>query len=97
MNKSVKARKDAVQIIGKGIDYDQRLDMLIFIAADFPSVFMKAAQKANVIKNPDEWKEHSKELIRAGQFVEAIKWCRSCTGWGLKEAKDACDLLKSLA
>ena len=29
----------------------------------------------------------------SGQKVEAIKFCRNETGWGLKEAKDYCDAL----
>ncbi len=33
-------------------------------------------------------------LIRRGRLIEAIKHYRSVTGQGLKEAKDAIDLLK---
>jgi hypothetical protein len=34
------------------------------------------------------------EMIRNGRFVDSVRFIRSQTGWGLKEAKDYCDGLK---
>jgi len=36
-----------------------------------------------------------KELISAGQFIDAIKELRSSSGLGLKEAKDICEIVRS--
>lgn len=52
-----------------------------------PAVLIRAVDK------PPQWERKARELIGSDLYIEAIKHCRSVTGWGLKEAKDACDKL----
>ena len=38
---------------------------------------------------------HIKDLIDDGQFIDAIKYYRTCTGLGLKESKDYVDKFRT--
>lgn len=42
---------------------------------------------------PVDWLPEARRLCDIGQKVAAIKHCRNATGWGLKDAKDAVDVL----
>ena len=60
--------------------------IMIEAAKIAPSVIVKAYRK---VSGEDSWVPGAKELIIAGQKIQAIKYCREKTGMGLKEAKEA--------
>ena len=41
------------------------------------------------------WKSTAKDLLRANKKINAIKECRAATGWSLKDAKDAVEVLQT--
>lgn len=61
------------------------------IAKSNPSSIVKAWEKLN----PDRtWIDECKSLILGGKFFAAVENCSRLTGWGLKEAKKACEDLR---
>lgn len=66
---------------------------IVFSVARFaPSAILRAiAEEAK--QNEPEWVKQCRNLVRAGQKIEAIKIWRAQTDAGLKEAKDAVEAL----
>ena len=56
------------------------------VAAKNPKAVVDAAARLEVIP---KWVRECEELMASNQLVAAIKTCRTATGMGLKEAKDA--------
>lgn len=80
---------DAIEIIVS--DRSDWKDMIIHIAKKHPKLVVEAAGKY-------DWKKEAKRIYLSGDTgskVEAIKYCRSMTGMGLKEAKEAVEALTS--
>lgn len=65
--------------------------LVIEIAKHHPAAVLFAH---GTLKGPS-WQMEAEELIRADKFIDAIRLCRVRTGSGLKEAKDACDVIKA--
>ncbi len=42
------------------------------------------------------WEEQAHEMIRKGELLQAVKYVKEHTGWGLKESKDWVDKVKML-
>jgi len=39
------------------------------------------------------WKNEARRLLNENSKIDAIKYCRQVTGWGLREAKEAVEAL----
>ena len=75
----------------------QNLDFrrIVFeIAKRNPKALVDALKRINPVVEP-KWVQECRDLIKADQFIAAIKHYRTMSGAGLKEAKDACDALRS--
>jgi hypothetical protein len=44
--------------------------------------------------NKDNIREKAIALIKNGQILQAVKWVKECTGWGLRESKEYVDSLR---
>lgn len=61
--------------------------MVINIAKKHPKLVCHAA-------TDESWMVEARALMTAGEKIAAIKYCRSMTGMGLKEAKEAVEAIK---
>jgi ribosomal protein L7/L12 len=88
MSETSKYYKLAVDIISSTQDWRA---ICVSIAKSNPAVFVKAVNPANSLS---AWKMDARRLYYVeGKKIEAIKYCRSATGLGLKEAKEAVEAL----
>jgi hypothetical protein len=92
--------KAVMSILTKRWEEVDALSFLIVIGSDYPELFLEVFESTKRERKPSvvddqPWMGEVKSLISAGKFVEAIKLYRNATGLGLKEAKDACDILKA--
>lgn len=63
------------------------VDIVIELAKKNPEVF------AGLESIGEAWVNECRDLAKAGKKLDAIKLCRSFTGWSLKDAKEYCDKL----
>lgn len=79
-------------LMGGDVDYKA---IAITLAKTCPEVFVEIASKRSAFCQPDDLLEHFNNEIRSmmhkNQKVDAIRYCRTQTGMGLKEAKDYCE------
>jgi ribosomal protein L7/L12 len=68
-------------------------DVLFEIARKTPGAYVSAVKRLRDREAYKDWKQKCTDLMRSGLKIEAIKACRTATGMGLKEAKDACEAL----
>ena len=61
--------------------------LLVEIAKHNPAAVVAAHNRLSV----SLWRGESERLLRDGQRIDAIRLCREYTGWGLREAVNACD------
>lgn len=61
-------------------------EIVVNIAKRHPKLVVEATQQ------PD-WKPQARGLVASGNKIAAIKLCRSATGYGLREAKEAVEAL----
>lgn len=86
--------------------YGRVIDLVANDAIDFRAIGLSLAKARpdvflalhDLAANPTndkrvEMDNAIRKLYASGSKVEAIKFCRQETGWGLKEAKDYCDAL----
>ena len=47
----------------------------------------------DLVQDGTSWQMKAIDMMKANKKVAAIKHCRETTGWGLREAKNACETL----
>ena len=80
------ALKKVVAMLFSG-SFDQ-MKVLQRLAIEYPVIFVELSGVEDPRKEMDAKID---DFLFLKQKVEAIKYCRTITGWGLKEAKDYCD------
>ncbi len=101
---SDKARKQILGLLSNGDldstfhDPERNKQFLYKLAGMYPATFMRVY---NELHSPlplesveEEWVAVCRYYAENNKLLEAIKACRTATGWGLKEAKDFCDSLR---
>lgn len=78
-------------LMGREVDFKA---MCIQLAKQNPELFCQLVAKASPSKD-HKWHKEAVSHLRAGNMVSAIKLCREKTGFGLKEAKDTMDAVRS--
>jgi hypothetical protein len=78
-------------LMGREVDFKS---MCIELAKQNPELFCTLAAKAAPSKDK-AWHREAIAHMRAGEMVSAIKLCREKTGFGLKEAKDVMDAVRT--
>jgi len=69
------------------------IEIVYEIARKTPGVYVSAVKRLRDREAEKDWEHKCTDLMRLGLKIEAIKACRTATGMGLKEAKDACEAL----
>ena len=77
-------------LMGKEVDFRS---MCIELAKQNPELFCSLAEKNAPVSNV--WHAEAIAHVRGGNIVSAIKLCREKTGFGLKEAKDVMDAVRT--
>jgi len=75
-------------LVGSTVDYKA---ICIELAKQNPELFCDLAAPSR----GNSWQKEVVDLVRSNQTVSAIKLCREKTGFGLKEAKDVIDAVRS--
>ena len=78
-------------LMGNSVDYK---NIAIELAKQNPELFCQLVAKASPSKD-HAWHRDAISHLRACHLVSAIKLCREKTGFGLKEAKDVMDAVRS--
>ena len=81
-------------LMGGKVDFKT---LAIELAKQNPELFCTLAVPAVQTVTDDAWKPDAIRFIRQGNLVSSIKLVREKTGFGLKEAKDVVDALRTRA
>jgi ribosomal protein L7/L12 len=79
-------------LMGGKVDFKT---LAIELAKQNPELFCTLAVPAVQAVTDDAWKPDAIRFIRQGNLVSSIKLVREKTGFGLKEAKDVVDALRT--
>jgi len=80
----------AIRVISDARTNQEAYDLLVEIAIMQPSLIIKADEKRKVRTVP-EWVAEYSDFIKREQYIGAIKFLRTQTGTGLKNAKEFTD------
>ena len=78
-------------------DHERVINFLSSPNLDYRALVYAMAEKnpaALLAVSADRWKAHARDMLRDGEYVEVIKYCRAETGMTLKDAKEAVDILR---
>lgn len=81
-------------LMGPAVDFKA---MCIELAKQNPELFcslVSTVSQAMPVKD-NKWYKEAVQFVRGQQMVSAVKLCREKTGFGLKEAKDIIDAVRT--
>lgn len=78
-------------LMGPAVDFKA---MCIELAKQNPELFCSLAAGAAPSRD-NKWHKEAIQFVRGQQMVSAVKLCREKTGFGLKEAKDIIDAVRT--
>jgi len=77
---------EAIEVVSADKDFKK-------IVIEIAKLYPKAVVMADIAANGKSWQEQCREIMLSGRKIDAIKLCRSLTGMGLHEAKEAVESL----